>query len=292
MDDLVSGGRRRLNEMLRQGTTTVETKSGYGLDTETEVKILRAVARLKESAIQDIVPTLLAAHAVPEEYARARDVFVHMAATEMVPTVAAEGLATFIDAWCDQGAFNAEECRQVLEAGRRHGLGLRLHADELGNAGGARLAVELHAASADHLLHATPAEFRALRDAGVVPVLAPAAPLVLFTHKWPDGRELARDGIPFALATDFNPNCQVSSMQRAMSLAVYSMHVKPKAALTAATINAACSLERGMLAGTVEPGKIADLAIVEAKTVDEFVTDLSVNRVHSVVKGGEIYYNR
>jgi imidazolonepropionase len=180
----------------------------------------------------------------------------------------------------------------MLEAGRRAGLGLRLHADEIQRVGGARLAAQLHAASADHLLHATAEDFRALKDAGVVPVLAPAAPLVLFSKKWPDARALAADAIPFALATDFNPNCQVASMQRAMALAVYTMRVKPKAALTAATLNAACSLDRGKTIGTVEPGKFADLAIVEAKTVDEFVTDLSANRVHSVVKRGEIFYNR
>jgi imidazolonepropionase len=290
--DLVAGGRPRLNEMLRQGTTTLEAKSGYGLDTENEVKMLRAIARLKDDAIQDIVPTLLAGHVVPREFAGRRDEFVRMAATEMVPTVAEQGLASYVDVWCDQGAFTPDECHTMLEAGRRAGLGLRLHADEMDRVGGARLAAQVHAASADHLLCATRDDFKALREAGVVPILAPAAPLVLFSHRWPDARSLAADGIAFALATDFNPNCQVSSMQRAMSLAVYAMHMKPKAALTAATLNGACSLDRGKTVGTVEPGKFADLAIVDAKTVDEFVTDLSSNRVHSVVKKGEIFYNR
>lgn len=292
LDHLVDLGKRRLHEMLQQGTTTVEVKSGYGLDTENEIKILRAIERLKGLAVQDVVPTLLAAHAVPREHAKARDVYVQMVLAEMIPAVVREGLAVFLDVWCDEGAFTVEECRAMLATGQRAGLGLRLHADELGPAGGARLAAELHATSADHLLHATPEDFLALHGAGVVPVLAPAAPLVLLSHRWPDARGLIADGVPFALATDFNPNCQVSSMQRAMALAVFLMRTPPKAALTAATLNAACSLGKGPTTGSIEEGKIADLAIVEAKTVDEFVTDLSQNRVHSVVRKGEIYYNR
>jgi imidazolonepropionase len=292
VEELAEAGKRRLNEMLRQGTTTVEVKSGYGLDTESEVKMLRAVELIAASAVQDVVPTLLAAHALPPELAKVRDVFVQMVLGEMLPRVAHEGLATFVDVWCDQGAFTPEECRAILLTAKRAGLGLRLHADEIGRVGGAGLAAEVRAASADHLLCASPADFRALRDAGVVPVLAPAAPLVMFTHKWPDARALIADSVPFALATDFNPNCQVSSMQRAMALAVYTMRTPPKAALTAATLNAACSLGKGRTTGTIEEGKVADLALVDARSLDEFVTDLSSNRVHAVARRGEMHYNR
>lgn len=291
-DLLVELGKKRLHEMLRQGTTTVEVKSGYGLDTENEIKMLRAIERIKADAVQDVVPTLLAAHAVPRELAKVRDVYVQMVLGEMLPEVVREGLAAFVDVWCDEGAFTPEECRAILVTGQRAGLGLRLHADELSRAGGARLAAEVHAASADHLLCATQEDFRALRDAGVVPVLAPAAPLVLLSHKWPDARELIREGVPFALATDFNPNCQLSSMQRVMALAVFSMRAPPRAALTAATLNAACSLGKGHLVGSIEEGKLADLAILDARTVDEAVTELSRNRVHSVMRKGEIFYNR
>jgi imidazolonepropionase len=291
-EELAEGGKRRLTEMLRQGTTTVEVKSGYGLDTHHEVKMLRAVELLRASAVQDVVPTLLAAHAVPKELAKVRDVYVQMVLGEMLPQVAHEGLASFVDVWCDEGAFTPDECRAILVAAQRAGLGLRLHADEFGRAGGARLAADLHASSADHLLRATPEDFRALRDAGVVPVLAPAAPLVTFTHTWPDARALIADAVPFALATDFNPNCQVSSMQRAMALAVFAMRTPPKAALTAATLNAACSLSRGRTVGTIEEGKLADLAFVEARSVDEFVTDLSTNRVHAVARKGAMHYSR
>lgn len=292
MEELVELAKRRLTAMLREGTTTVEVKSGYGLDTENEIKMLRAAARLKDVAIQDVVPTLLGAHALPSAFEPSRDVFIHQVISEMIPQAVRENLALFVDAWCDEGAFTPQECRLVLDAGRRAGLGLRLHADEIARVGGARLAAELRAQSADHLLAASREDFQALRDAGVVPVIAPYAPLVLLSHRWPDGRQLLSDGVPFALATDFNANCQMHSMQRAMALAVFAMRVPPKAALTAATLNAACSLGRGDTVGSIEQGKLADFAIVDAKNVDEFVTDLSSNRVHSVVKRGEIYYNR
>ena len=291
VEELASGAKRRLEEMLRQGTTTVEVKSGYGLDTHHEIKMLRAIELLRSTAVQDVVPTFLAAHAVPKELTKVRDVYVQMVLGEMLPQVAHEGLAAFVDVWCDDGAFTADECRAILLTAQRAGLGLRLHADELGRAGGAALAADVHAASADHLLKATPEDFRALRDAGVVPVLAPAAPLVMFTHRWPDARALIADSVPFALASDFNPNCQVSSMQRVMGLAVYSMRTPPKAALTAATLNAACSLGKGHTAGTIEEGKFADLAFIDARSVDEFVTDLSRNRVHAVARKGQMHYN-
>jgi len=167
-----------------------------------------------------------------------------------------------------------------------------VHADELGRAGGAGLAAEMRASSADHLLEASREDFRLLRTAGVVPVIAPAAPLVLLSHRWPDARTLIGDGVPFALATDFNPNCQMLSMQRAMALAVYMMRTPPKAALTAATLNAAASLNRANLVGSIQPGKLCDLAFVDAKSVDEFATDLSLNRVNAVVKRGEVFHNR
>jgi imidazolonepropionase len=292
VQDLVASGRKRLALMLREGTTTVEVKSGYGLETEYEVKMLRAIEQLKQSAVQDVVPTLLAAHALPKEWERHREVYIQQLVTEMIPAVVREGLAQFVDAWCDKGAFTPSECQLVLEAGRRSGLGLRLHADELARVGGAGLAAEMRASSADHLLEATRKDFRLLRTAGVVPVLAPAAPLVLLTHKWPDARTLIEDGVPFALATDFNPNCQMLSQQRSMALAVFMMRTPPKAALTAATLNAAASLNRADLVGSVEAGKLCDLALVDAKTVDEFATDLSSNRVHAVVKRGEIFHNR
>jgi len=292
VDELAESCKVRLSEMLRQGTTTVEVKSGYGLDTHHEIKSLRAIELARASAVQDVVPTLLAAHAVPRELVKVRDVYVQMVIGEMIPEVVRDGLAAFIDVWCDEGAFTPDECRAILATGQRAGLGLRMHADEIGPAGGAALAAEMRASSADHLLHATPADFRALRDAGVVPVLAPAAPLVLFSHKWPDARALIGDGVPFALATDFNPNCQVSSMQRAMALSVFTMRAPPKAALTAATLNAACSLGKGRTVGTIEEGKFADLALVDAAGVDEFVTDLSRNRVHAVVRKGAVHYNR
>lgn len=286
VDALVESGRRRLAEMLRQGTTTVEVKSGYGLDTESEVKMLRAIEKLRADGPVDVVPTLLAAHVVPREFAKARDVFVQMVISEMIPTVVREGLAVFVDVWCDEGAFTVEESHAMLATGARAGLGLRVHADEFARVGGAALAAEVHAASADHLLHATREDFRLLQEAGVVPVLAPAAPLVTMLHKWPDGRQLVADEVPFALATDFNPNCQLSSMQRAMALAVYQMRCPPRAALTAATLNAACSLGKGDTIGSIEEGKVADLIFVDAPSVDAFVTDLSANRVVGVLRRG------
>ena len=291
VEQLASLGKRRLEEMLRQGTTTVEVKSGYGLDTAHEIKMLRAIELMRAHAVQDVVPTLLAAHIVPHELSKVRDVYVQLVLAEMLPQVAREGLATFVDVWCDEGAFTVDECRPILLTAQRAGLGLRLHADEMARVGGAPLAAEVNASSADHLLQATPDDFRALRDAKVMPVLAPAAPLVMFKHKWPDARGLIADSVPFALATDFNPNCQVSSMQRAMALAVYTMRTPPRAALTAATLNAACSLGKGETVGTIEEGKLADLAFVDARNIEEFVTDLSRNRVHAVARKAQMHYN-
>ena len=187
----------------------------------------------------DLVPTFLGAHAIPPEHAREPDAYVELLVEEMVPAVAERGLATFCDVFCEEGVFSPEQARRVLEAGLRHGLRPKLHADEFTDTGGAKLAAELKAASADHLLFASEEGLRAMAEAGVVAVLLPASPLTTLLGRFADARKMMDQlGLAVALATDFNPNCPVESMLTVMALACYCMRMLPSEALTAATLNA------------------------------------------------------
>jgi imidazolonepropionase len=263
-EELLAAARRHRDWMLRSGTTTIEAKSGYGLDHDTELKMLRVMRRLNEEGPARIVPTLLAAHTVPPEFAGRRADYVRWVSDELIPEVAAAGLARFCDAFCDDHAFTEEETREVLTSARDHGMKLRVHAEQFRPGTGAEVAAELRAATADHLETATDETLQRLRGAGVQPVLLPGSVFALRRTTYPSARKMIEAGLAIVLATDFNPGSSpVPSMPFMLSLACLQMGMSPAEALSAATINAAFSLDLGDRVGSLEAGKEADFVIHE-----------------------------
>ncbi len=263
-EELLAEARRHRDWMLRCGTTTLEAKAGYGLERETELRMLRVLARLNAEGPVRIVPTLLAAHTPPPEYAGRREEYVRWVAEELIPEVAAQKLARFCDVFCDQHAFDVEEARRVLMAARSHGLGLRVHAEQFRPGTGAALAAELGAATADHLETATAETLELLRRAGVQPVLLPGSVFALGRTEYPPARRMIEMGMGIVLATDFNPGSSpIASLPFIVSLACVQMWMSPAEALTATTINAAWSLGLGERNGSLESGKEADFLIHE-----------------------------
>jgi len=263
-EELLTQARRHRDWMLRGGTTTIEAKSGYGLDRETELKMLRVLAMLEDEGPATIVPTLLAAHTVPPEFAGRREEYVRWIADELIPEVAAAGLARYCDAFCDDHAFTVEETRTVLNAARRYGMRLRVHAEQFRPGTGAALAAELGAATADHLETVTDESLRRLSTARVQPVLLPGSVFALGRRNYPPARKMVEMGLAIVLATDFNPGSSpVASMPLMLSLASVEMGLLPAEALTAATMNAAWSLDLGTRTGSLETGKQADFLIHE-----------------------------
>jgi imidazolonepropionase len=263
-DELLAVARRHRDWMLRSGTTTLEAKSGYGLDRATELKLLRVLARLNHEGPARIVSTLLAAHALPPEFAGRRAEYVRWIAGELIPEVSAAKLASYCDAFCDDHAFTVDEARTVLAAARRHGLGLRVHAEQFRPGTGAALAAELGAATADHLESVTEEALRQLAAARVQPVLLPGSVFALGRAQYPPARQMIELGLAIVLATDFNPGSSpIASMPFILSLACLQMRLSPAEALVAATLNAACSLGLGAQVGSLEAGKQADFLIHE-----------------------------
>lgn len=288
-EELVENVRRRLDLMLAWGTTTAEAKSGYGLDLDAEMKQLRAIARASAAHPVDLVPTLLAAHEVPAEHRGDRGRYVEIVCREIVPAVAAAGLARFCDVFCERGVFSAEESRRVLAAGAASGLLPRLHADEFADSGGARLAAELGALSADHLMAVSEPGIEALAASGVTAVLLPGTSFFLMKDRYAPARRLIEAGVPVALATDCNPGSSYTeSMPMVVTLAVFQLGLSIEESLTAATLNAACSLDLGGEIGSVEEGKRADLLLLAAPNLLHLVYHYGVNPVAAVVKGGRV----
>ncbi|HEX3551661.1 MAG TPA: imidazolonepropionase [Thermoanaerobaculia bacterium] len=288
-DELVGNVRRRMDQMLAWGTTTAEAKSGYGLTRDDELKQLRAIRRASSDHPVDLVPTLLAAHEVPPEHRQDRGRWVDLICDEIVPATAAAGLARFCDVFCETGVFSAAESRRVLEAGVRHGLAPRLHADEFADSGGAELAAELGALSADHLMAVSPAGIEALAGSGVTAVLLPGTSFFLMKHRYAPARKLIAAGVPVALATDCNPgSSHTESMPMVVVLAVLELGLTIEESLTAATLNSACSLGLGGEIGSVEAGKRADLVLLDAPNLLHLVYHYGINPVAAVVKAGRV----
>jgi len=279
-----------LSEMARLGVTTVEAKSGYGLDLPGEIELLRVYRRLRETQPLRVVPTLLAAHAVPPEYDGDRDGYVWLVCEEIIPAAAGEGLARFCDVFLEEGAFVAGEARRILEAGLEHGLGAKLHADQLTDGGGAELAAELGAASADHLERTSADGIRALAASDTVAVVLPLAALYL-DGPFPQARRMVREGAAVAVATDFNPGSAPSyHLPLAMTLACIRGGLSPSEALVGATRIAAraCGVEDE--AGSVEVGKSADLAVLDAPDPDTWLYHHRANACVMTVAGGEVVW--
>jgi imidazolonepropionase len=290
-DDLVEQSRARLKEMVACGTTTCEVKSGYGLDVESELKLLRAIRRLHREGPIDLVATFLGAHEVPPEFRSDRAAYVRLVIDEMIPAVAGEQLAEWCDVFCERGVFTPEESARILEAAARAGLKPRIHADELGATGGSRVAADTRARSADHLIFTTPEGIDAMARAGVTATLLPAAAFYLKLGRFAPARDFISAGVPVALATDVNPGGGFSpSMPFVMTLACFAMGMTFEEALAAATINGAWSLGVEEHAGSLEPGKLADAVIVDGDAIN--LIRVGAPSVAAVLKRGHIVAGR
>jgi imidazolonepropionase len=286
-DQLSAATRCRLDEMLQCGTTTCEAKSGYGLTTESELKMLRVIRELRRSHDIEIAPTFMGAHEIPVDYRARRRAYIDVLIDEMIPAVAAEGLAEWCDVFCETGVFTPDESREILLAGRGAGMKLRIHADELGASGGSHVAADVGARSADHLIFTDDRAALRLASSGVVATLLPIAAFYLKLGRFAPARMLMDAGVAVALATDVNPGGGFSpSMPFAMTLACFGMGLTFEEALVGATINAACSLDRQNEIGSLESGKQMDAVVLAGPAVD--LIRVGAETIRAVVKKGRI----
>ncbi|MBN2431420.1 MAG: imidazolonepropionase [Acidobacteria bacterium] len=272
---------------LAHGTTTIEAKSGYGLSVDGELKLLRAIRDAGAHTPLEMVPTFLGAHAYPAEYRDDHRGYLNLIIHDMLPRVAAEKLAVFCDVFCDRGFFSVAETAEILEAAARFGLRPKIHADELAPFGAAELAARLNAVGADHLEKISPAGIRAMADQRTVAGLLPGTAFNLALEHYPPARALIDGGVPVALATDFNPgSCFTLNMQLILAIACTQMKMSPAEALTAATINGAHALDQGDRLGSLEPGKAADLAVMDCADYRIIPYFFGVNHCVETIKGG------
>ncbi len=289
---LLDSGFKTLDVMLMHGTTTVEAKSGYGLTVKDELKILRVIKRLNQLHPVDVVPTFLGAHAVPLEHGNNPQGYVDLVVKEMIPRVAAKSLAEFCDVFCERGVFSLEQSRRVLVAGKNHGLKLKVHADEISMLGGAELAADVGAVSAEHLLFSSGEGIKAMAKKGVTAVLLPTAAFSMMTERYADARKMISLNVPVALGTDFNPSCWVENQQLVITFACHFMKLATAEAITAVTINAAHAIGRAKEVGSLEVGKKADVIILDVPNHKFIGYRFGVNIVDKVVKDGRLVFDR
>lgn len=287
-EELVKESLVRLDRFLLHGVTTVEAKSGYGLDWETEYKQLKAAEKVGALHPVDIVRTFMGAHAVPSQYKQDPDAFIDLVIEEMLPKVAEEKLAEFNDIFCEHGVFTPEQSRKLLEAGKRLGLTPKIHADEIEPYEGAELAAEVGAISADHLLRASDKGIQMMAEKGVIGVLLPGTAFFLMTEA-ARGRKMIDSGVPVAISTDCNPGSSPTcSMPFMMNLACMHMGLNPAEAITAATINAAHAINRGKEIGSIEEGKKADLLVLNVPNYMQMQYHYGMNHTDTVIKNGKV----
>lgn len=290
-EELFEKSRAFLDEMLAQGVTTAELKSGYGLDKETELKQLRVIKRLNEAHPMDAVATYLGAHAIPEEYRGKNGEYIDFIISDMLPEIKRQGLAEFCDVFLETGVFGVEESRRLLTAAREMGFGLKIHADEIDELGGSQLAGELGAVSAEHLIATGERGMEALARGGVIAVLLPCTSLYL-NKSFARARDMIARGIPVAVATDFNPgSCPSLNIGLCMTMAYLKYRMTPEEILSAVTINAACAVNRAQSIGTIEPGKQADMVIWNAEDMAMLCYRMGSNLAGTVIKNGAIVKN-
>jgi imidazolonepropionase len=290
--DLVLSGIKRLDSMLSFGVTTVEGKSGYGLDGETEIRQLEVMAHLDKIHYVDIIPTFLGAHAVPGEYKGKEDAFIDFLINDVLPRVAEKKLAQFCDIFCEKNVFSIAQSRHFLSAAKKLGLKIKLHADEIVQTGGAELAADLEAVSADHLLQASDEGIRKMARAGVVATLLPATAFSL-KEPYARGRYIIDNNGAVALATDYNPgSCFTESIPLIFSLATLYMNLTTEEAVSALTINAAAALDRADSIGSIDPGKQADLVVLEYPSYKFIPYRLGISTVEKVVKKGNLVFDK
>ncbi|PPA87298.1 imidazolonepropionase [Brevibacillus laterosporus] len=287
--ELFLKAKKSLDQMLQFGATTVEAKSGYGLSVEEELKQLRVTSALQQAHPVDLVSTFMGAHAVPTEFKGRTDEYVALVINEMLPQVKRAELAEFCDVFCEHGVFSVEQSRAIMQAARKLGFKLKLHADEIEPLGGAELAAELGCISAEHLLAASDEGLLAMKEAGVVAVCLPATSFNLRLSKHARARKMIELGVPVALSTDYNPGSSpTESLQLVMTLGCLNLGLTPEEVLTAMTINAAHAIGRAEQVGSLEVGKQADLVIYDADNLDYLPYHFGINHVKTVVKNGQI----
>ena len=278
-----------LNRMLAHGTTTIEAKSGYGLSIEAEIKSLEVIRDLNREHPIELVPTFLGAHEVPDEYRDNREEYIRIVIEEMIPQVAEKGLAEYCDIFCEEGVFNIDESRRIMQAALDAGLKLRFHADELGSSGGAELAASMQAVTVDHIVHVSEAGIKALAKTGTVAVLLPGTTFSLGGKKYAPARDMIETGVTVALSTDCNPGSSYTeSLGIVVSLAVLQMKMTAAEAISAITVNAACAVERADIIGQLTPGFQADIVIWDMQNYRELPYHYGVNLVTNVIKKGKV----
>lgn len=293
--ELYDKAHRSLDEMLLQGVTTIEAKSGYGLSLDAELKQLRVARRLQENHSVDVVSTFMGAHAIPAEYKGRTNDFVDIIIRDMLPTVASVGLAEFCDIFCEEGVFDVEQSRRVLLEGKRYGLIPKIHADEIVALGGSELAQEVGAISAEHLVMTTDQGLSSLAAGNVIPVLLPGTTFNLGLDQHARARDMIdKFRLPVALSTDYNPgSCPTESIQLIIMLASLNLKMQPEEILTACTLNAAAAIGRAADIGSIEVGKRADLTIFDAPNLAYLPYHFGINHTFGVIKNGtQVVWNR
>jgi imidazolonepropionase len=292
-DELFFLGKKRLDRILSKGVTTLEAKSGYGLSLQSELKILKAIKTLQESHPMDIIPTFLGAHTFPKEFREDRAGYMNLLTEEMIPKVVQERLAEFCDVFCEEKAFTFEESRKILETGKEHGLKPKIHADQLSPGGGAELAAEVNAFSADHLEYVSQEGIKKMAEKRVTAVLLPGAGFSLSMRKFPPARDMIEQGVAVCLATDLNPGSSMTEslpLMMTMGCAMYKM--LPKEVIQAATIHAARAVGREKEIGSLEVGKQADIILLDIPNYRYLPYHFGVDHVELVIKKGKIVYQR
>ncbi|NHJ25593.1 MAG: imidazolonepropionase [Candidatus Lokiarchaeota archaeon] len=288
IDKLVQNGKKILDTMLEYGTTTIETKSGYGLDVENELKLLRVAKKLDKEHLIDIIPTFMGAHAIPPEYEGKPDDYVDLIINDMIPKITEEHLAEFCDVFCEKGIFSIKQTRRILDVAITFGLKPQIHIDEIEDTNGALLAAELKAVQTGHLLKSNDKGLKAMALEKVIATLLPATPFCLMMKNYAPARKMINFNVPIALATDLNPNAWTESMQMIFTLACYNMKLTPAEVLTAGTINAACAVNRQHYIGSIEIGKQADIVILDIPNFKFLPYRFGINLVSKVIKKGVI----
>jgi imidazolonepropionase len=292
-DELLFLGKKRLDRMLSKGVTTLEAKSGYGLSLKSELKILKAMKTLQESHPMDIVPTFLGAHTLPKEFREDRAGYMNLLTEEMIPRVAQGRLAEFCDVFCEEKAFTVEESKKILETGKQHGLKPKIHADQLSPGGGAELAAEVNAFSADHLEYVSQEGIKKMAEKRVTAVLLPGASFSLSMRKFPPAREMIEQGVAVCLATDLNPGSSMTeSLPLMMTMGCTMYKMLPKEMIQAVTIHAARAVGREKEIGSLEVGKQADIILLDIPNYRYLPYHFGVDHVELVIKKGEVVYQR
>ena len=290
LEELTRGLEDRLEEFRRHGITAIEIKSGYGMDQKTEIKQLEAAGMAR--GIKKRARTFLGAHIIPPEYRERREEYVAFLVDEMIPLVAEKGLADYVDVFCDEGVYTLDEAEEILKAGKRAGLRLKIHSDEIKNLGATRMAAELGATSADHLVLSEEEDLEAMARHGTVPVLLPGTVFTTFLPQYPNARKMLEMELPVALATDYNPNCPLQNPIFLGQLAVYKMKMLPEEVLRSLTINAARAINMEEDVGSIEVGKRGDIVLLNSRSLTEVFYRIGHDPVWAVIEEGEVVFRR